>query len=80
MFGSQLWSPGGLIVLHDTSSFAAKLDPTKMGGVQSALAEWLTRNKVASLSLNASVAQRMKATAMTYGDPCGLGIVQKSFL
>jgi cephalosporin hydroxylase len=80
----DLWypslKPGGLIILHDTADFSVQFDTTGKGGIKSALVEWLTRNRAAAISLNAGAAANIEAFAMTYGDPCGLGIIQKPFL
>jgi len=38
--GTRFLAPGGLIVLHDTSEFAASFDVTQQGGVHRALGEW----------------------------------------
>lgn len=71
--------PGGLILLHDASAFAAEFDPERTGGVLKALTEWMDRRPVRGMLLNADAGPGIPADALTYGDPCGLGIIQKPF-
>lgn len=70
---------GGLIVMHDTSVFAAQFDPDRAGGVPRALSEWVERRRVPSMLLNAGARPGIQGDALIYGDPCGLGIIQKPF-
>lgn len=69
--------PGGLILLHDASAFATQFDPRGEGGVQRALSEWLTRNQVPAILLNEGAGRGVDGESLVYGDPCGLGIVQR---
>ncbi len=75
------WYPalaaGGLVVLHDTSKFAASFDVTGEGGVQRALQEWRESHpEVEVISLNHNV-PAMETPGMVYQDFCGLGLIQK---
>ena len=70
-------TPGGLIVLHDTSEFAASFDVTQQGGVRRALQEWRDSHpEVEVISLNHNVAA-METPQMIYQDFCGVGLIQK---
>ncbi len=69
--------PGGMIVLHDTSEFAASFDVTRQGGVRRALQEWRTAHPgVEVISLNHNV-PAMETPGMVYQDFCGVGLIQK---
>ncbi|KAB1596031.1 methyltransferase domain-containing protein [Burkholderia cepacia] len=68
---------GGLIVLHDVSSYAASLDSSNDGGVQRAVNEWCARQGVTALSLNSFV-DGGRAGDYPYLDGCGLSVIQKS--
>lgn len=70
--------PGGLMLLHDASQFAAQFDPSHSGGVRRALAEWLPQSGASSLLMNSDASIGVSADSLVYGDPCGLGIIQKS--
>ncbi len=70
-------TPGGMIVLHDTSEFAASFDITGQGGVRRALREWRDAHpgtEVISLNHNVSA---METPGMVYQDFCGVGLIQK---
>lgn len=70
-------APGGLIVLHDSSKFAAGFDVTQKGGVRRALREWRESHpNVESFSLNHDVAA-IETPQMIYKDFCGVGLIQK---
>jgi cephalosporin hydroxylase len=70
-------APGGLIVLHDTSEFAASFDVTKQGGVRRALREWRDSHpEVEVISLNHNI-PAMETPQMIYQDFCGVGLIQK---
>lgn len=79
----NLWypvlQPGGLMLLHDVSQYAGTFDPHAEGGVPRALAEWLAHNNASTLALNAGVSTTVGGDRCIYGDPCGLGIIQKPF-
>lgn len=68
---------GGLIVLHDTSRFAAAFDSTGQGGVFRAVSEWCAVRGVSSLMLNSFVAGGSPGD-YPYLDGCGLTIIQKN--
>ena len=77
----EAWYPalaaGGLIVLHDTSEFAASFDVTAEGGVRRALKEWRESHpEVEVISLNHNV-PAMETPGMVYQDFCGVGLIQK---
>jgi predicted O-methyltransferase YrrM len=70
-------APGGLIVLHDTSEFAASFDVTQQGGVRRALQEWREAHpEIEVISLNRNV-PAMETPQMVYQDFCGAGLIQK---
>lgn len=70
-------APGGLIVLHDTSEFAASFDVTQQGGVRRALREWREAHpEIEVISLNRNV-PAMETSGMVYQDFCGAGLIQK---
>jgi predicted O-methyltransferase YrrM len=77
----DLWYPtlpqGGLVVLHDTSRFAAKFDPTAKGGVFRAASEWCAVKGLNALMLNSFVAGGAPGD-FPYLDGCGLTLIQKS--
>jgi len=66
-----------LIVLHDTSEFAASFDVTQQGGVRRALREWREAHPESEvISLNRNV-PAMETPGMVYQDFCGVGLIQK---
>ena len=70
-------APGGLIVLHDASEFAASFDVTREGGVQRALREWRALHPgVETFYLNSDV-RAIDSPEMIYQDFCGAGLIQK---
>jgi predicted O-methyltransferase YrrM len=72
-------TPGGLIVLHDTSNFAVSFDATHAGGVARALKEWRQKHPGAeAFSLNAGI-NVMEPPPPVYQDACGVGLIQKPF-
>lgn len=69
--------PGGLIILHDVSEFAAGFDVTNKGGVRRAFAEWRTKHPDAeAFSLN-NDSRSMDETRPLYKDACGVGLIHK---
>jgi predicted O-methyltransferase YrrM len=77
----DLWypalAPGGLLVLHDVSEFAATFDVTGEGGVRRAFAEWRQQHpEVETFSLN-SDSRSMEQPRPLYKDACGLGLIHK---
>ena len=68
---------GGLLVLHDTSRFAAVFDSSGKGGVFRAVSEWCALRGITSLMLNSFVAGGSPGD-YPYLDGCGLTIIQKS--
>jgi predicted O-methyltransferase YrrM len=77
----DLWypvlAPGGLLMLHDVSEFAASFDVTGEGGVCRAFAEWREAHpQVETLSLN-SEACSMDSPRPAYQDACGVGLIYK---
>jgi predicted O-methyltransferase YrrM len=68
---------GGLLVLHDTSRFAASFDSSGEGGVFRAVSEWCALRGITSLMLNSFVAGGSPGD-YPYLDGCGLTIIQKS--
>ena len=77
----DLWypalAPGGFIVLHDSSEFAAGFDASKQGGVHRALREWRQAHPEAEVfSMNQNV-RAQETSGIIYKDFCGAGLVQK---
>jgi len=78
----DLWyralAPGGLLVLHDVSRFAAEFDGTRQGGVGRAFAAWRKAHPdVETLCLSGD-ARTMDLPRPLYKDACGLGLIYKS--
>ncbi len=78
----DLWydalAPGGLLVLHDVSRFAAEFDVTHQGGVGRAFAEWRKAHpEVETFCLNGD-ARTMELPRPLYKDACGLGLIHKT--
>ncbi|HEY8835443.1 MAG TPA: class I SAM-dependent methyltransferase [Chthoniobacterales bacterium] len=77
----DLWypalAPGGLLVLHDVSQFAADFDVTGEGGVRRAFSEWRESHPdVETFSLN-SDSRSMEGDRPLYKDACGVGLIHK---
>jgi predicted O-methyltransferase YrrM len=77
----DLWypalAPGGLLVLHDVSSFAESFDVTGTGGVRRAFDEWRSGHcEVETFLLNGE-ARSMDEPRPLYKDACGLGLIHK---
>jgi predicted O-methyltransferase YrrM len=77
----DLWypalAPGGILVLHDVSEFAANFDVTHEGGVHRAFSEWRKKHAEAeTFSLNRS-SQSMEEARPLYKDACGVGLIHK---
>jgi hypothetical protein len=68
---------GGLLVLHDTSRFAAGFDSTGEGGVFRAVSEWIAVRNLTGLMLNSFVNGGTPGD-FPYRDGCGLTIIQKN--
>ena len=80
----DLWypalAPGGLMVLHDVSRFAATFDVTKQEGVGRAFMEWRkAHGEAETFSLN-SDARSMDLPRPFYKDACGIGLIHKPAL
>lgn len=77
----DLWfhamEPGGLLVLHDVSRFAAVFDATGQGGPLRALTEWCAAHGLSFLALNNFV-QGGRPGQFVYADGCGLALIQKA--
>ena len=77
----DLWytalAPGGILVLHDVSEFAASFDVTNEGGVRRAFSEWRKKHpEVETFSLNSN-SRSMEETRPLYKDACGVGLIHK---
>jgi predicted O-methyltransferase YrrM len=77
----DLWyaalAPGGLLILHDVSKFAADFDVTREGGVRRAFGEWRKLHpEVETFSLN-SESCSMEGPRPPYKDACGVGLIHK---
>jgi predicted O-methyltransferase YrrM len=78
----DLWygalAPGGLLVLHDVSQFAAEFDVTGQGGVGRAFTEWRKAHlEVETFRLNGDV-RSMDLPRPLYKDACGVGLIHKA--
>jgi predicted O-methyltransferase YrrM len=72
-----LLAPGGILVLHDVSEFAASFDVTGEGGVRRAYAEWRNgHSDVQTFSLNEE-SRSMDDARPAYQDACGVGLIHK---
>lgn len=72
-------APGGLMVLHDASEFAASFDATQEGGVRRAFHEWRDLHPgVETFSVNHDV-RAIASPGMIYQDFCGAALIQKPF-
>ena len=70
-------APGGLLLLHDVSEFAADFDVTREGGVRRAFSEWRKGHpEVETFSLN-SDSRAMEEARPLYKDACGVGLIHK---
>jgi predicted O-methyltransferase YrrM len=77
----DLWypalAPGGILVLHDVSEFAAGFDVTNEGGVRRAFSEWRKNHPDAeTFSLNNN-SRSMEEARPLYKDACGIGLIHK---
>ena len=77
----NLWypnlEPGGFIVMHDSSKFAASFDSTKMGGVYKAVKEWRINNQDCEiLTINTSNVDT-PPSSLVYKDGCGVVLIHK---
>lgn len=68
---------GGLLVLHDTSKFAASFDATGKGGVFRGVSEWCAARGISPFMLNSFV-DGGEPGDYPYLDGCGLCILQKA--
>jgi hypothetical protein len=68
-------APGGLIVLHDSSIFAAQWDATGQGGVRAGLHEWIASLATPPQWVNLN--DDLVAGPGVYADANGLGIIAK---
>jgi predicted O-methyltransferase YrrM len=77
----DLWypqlAPGGLLLLHDTSQFAARFDTTEAGGVRRAFNEWHAARPAAEAILLNENSATMEGPRPLYKDACGLAILHK---
>jgi len=70
-------APGGILVLHDVSEFAASFDITNEGGVRRAFSEWRKKHpEVETFSLNTH-SRSMEEPRPLYKDACGVGLIHK---
>ena len=80
----ELWfkelSPGGFILMHDVSKFAASFDPTSKGSVYKAANEWLSDKKGLGAILINSDNINTPVNELVYIDGRGLGIIQKPLI
>jgi len=69
--------PGGFVIMHDVSEFAAKFDALGNGGVRGAVRDWVQRNNLQALMINDFATADHYGDRTVYKDACGLGIIQK---
>jgi predicted O-methyltransferase YrrM len=77
----EIWynalEPGGVILLHDVSTFATEFDVTKQGGVQRAFEAWRRAHpETEAICINRD-ARSMDLPRPFYKDACGVGLIQK---
>jgi predicted O-methyltransferase YrrM len=71
-------TPGSLMLLHDTSTYAKSFDRGGRGGVQKALDDFARgRRDVEVLNLNRNIGAEDENNDLAYADGCGLGLLQK---
>jgi hypothetical protein len=68
-------APGGFLLLHDASQFAASYDAHGSGGVATALAEFFEETRLSGMVIENRQAW-YPGVPTTFLDPCGLGIIQ----
>lgn len=78
----DLWydtlSPGGFMVLHDSSAFAQQWDSTCKGGVKAAIEDWMVANpNIPCLNVDCAASVDPASPYFAYQDTCGIGIVYK---
>jgi predicted O-methyltransferase YrrM len=73
-------TPGGLIVLHDVSRFAAGFDVTGEGGVEHAFREWRQLHPEAETFALNGKRLSMEPPHPLYKDACGVGLIHKTAL
>ena len=77
----DLWyaalGPGGLLVVHDVSEFAAGFDVTGDGGVRRAFADWRKKHPEAETFALNSDSRSMEGPRPLYKDACGVGLIHK---
>ena len=77
----DLWfpalAPGGIIVLHDVSRFAADFDVSNQGGVGRAFDEWRKAHPEGETFCLNAAARTMDLPRPFYKDACGLGLILK---
>lgn len=71
--------PGGLLVMHDSSSFATSFGIVPDSGVKAAVEEFFGKEGLKYLNINSEVAEGYQVEALTYVDGCGALIAQKPF-
>jgi len=69
--------PGGLIVMHDVSTFAQSFDATGSGGVQNAVKDWARTRGLTPFLMNSFVTSQ-PPDDLVYKDGCGIGLLQKA--
>jgi predicted O-methyltransferase YrrM len=77
----RLWypalAPGGVLVLHDVSEFAAGFDVTGQGGVRRGFAEWRNAHPEAGTFLLNGESRSMDDPRPAYQDACGVALIHK---
>ena len=74
---APLMDPGGLIVLHDASTFSVNFDSTLKGGVKRGLERFLEESTLDNISINREFSglNGQGRKDLSYIDACGLAII-----
>jgi len=78
----DLWydtlSPGGFLILHDSSVFAQKWDSTGKGGVKAAFDDWREQNpNIQCINIDCAASLDPASPHFVYQDGNGIGMIYK---
>ena len=71
--------PGGILILHDSSTFATSFGSTPDSGVKATIEEIFGNLKFGAININQEVDASGKKFDTTYLDGCGITVIQKPF-
>jgi predicted O-methyltransferase YrrM len=71
--------PGGILILHDSSTFATTFGSTPDAGVKATIEENFGNLKLGAININQEIDASGKKFDSTYLDGCGISIIQKPF-